>query len=85
MYQIHYLNKISPKGTALWRENYQLTEHLPEADGILVRSAAMHDMVLPEKLLAVAPVSTTFPWISAQSRASWCSIPPVPTPAASWS
>ncbi len=54
MYQIHYLNKISPKGTALWRENYQLTEHLPEADGILVRSAAMHDMVLPEKLLAVA-------------------------------
>ena len=54
MYQIHYLNKISPKGTALWREDYQLTEHLPEADGILVRSAAMHDMVLPEKLLAVA-------------------------------
>ena len=54
MYQIHYLNKISPKGTVLWRENYQLTEHLPEADGILVRSAAMHDMVLPEKLLAVA-------------------------------
>ena len=54
MYQIHYLNKISPKGTALWREDYQLTENLPEADGILVRSAAMHDMVLPEKLLAVA-------------------------------
>ena len=25
-----------------------------EADGILVRSAAMHDMELPEKLLAVA-------------------------------
>ena len=38
MYQIHYLNKISPKGTALWREDYQLTEHLPEADGVLVRS-----------------------------------------------
>lgn len=54
MYQIHYLNKISLKGTALWREDYQLTEHLPEADGVLVRSAAMHDMVLPEKLLAVA-------------------------------
>ena len=25
MYRIHYLNKISPKGTALWREEYQLT------------------------------------------------------------
>ena len=54
MYQIHYLNKISPKGTALWKENYQLTEDLAEADGVLVRSAAMHDMTLPEKLLAVA-------------------------------
>ena len=54
MYQIHYLNKISPKGTALWKENYQLTENLAEADGVLVRSAAMHDMTLPEKLLAVA-------------------------------
>lgn len=54
MYRIHYLNKISPKGTALWRENYQLTEQLPEAEGILVRSAAMHDLELPEGLLAVA-------------------------------
>ena len=54
MYRIHYLNKISPKGTALWREEYQLTENLPEADGILVRSAAMHELELPEGLLAVA-------------------------------
>ena len=23
MYQVHYLNKISPKGTALWTEEYQ--------------------------------------------------------------
>ena len=54
MYRIHYLNKISPKGTALWREEYQLTENLPEAEGILVRSAAMHELELPEGLLAVA-------------------------------
>ncbi len=54
MYHIHYLNKISPKGTALWKENYQLTDELGEADGVLVRSAAMHDMALPKKLLAVA-------------------------------
>ena len=54
MYHIHYLNKISPKGTALWKENYQLTDKVGEADGVLVRSAAMHNMALPEGLLAVA-------------------------------
>ena len=54
MYHIHYLNKISPKGTALWGEDYQLTEDVGEAQGILVRSAAMHDMELPQGLLAVA-------------------------------
>ena len=54
MYQIHYLNKISPKGTALWKENYQLTDQITGADAVLVRSAAMHDMALPEGLLAVA-------------------------------
>ena len=54
MYHIHYLNKISPKGTALWKENYQLTDQITDADAVLVRSAAMHDLALPEKLLAVA-------------------------------
>ena len=54
MFNIHYLNKISPKGTALWSEDYQTAENLEEADGILVRSAQMHDMELPENLLAVA-------------------------------
>ncbi len=54
MYHIHYLNKISPKGTALWGEDYTLTDYIGAAEGILVRSAAMHDMDLPEGLLAVA-------------------------------
>ncbi len=54
MYQIHYLNNISEKGTALWSENYTRTEQAEEADAILVRSAAMHDMEFGEKLLAVA-------------------------------
>ena len=54
MYNIHYLNKISAQGTALWTEDYNSVENLAEADGILVRSAGMHDMELPEKLLAVA-------------------------------
>ena len=54
MYNIHYLNKISPKGTELWTENYQTTDDVTAAQGILVRSASMHDMDLPENLLAVA-------------------------------
>ena len=54
MYQVHYLNKISEKGTALLTENYQPTEKLADAEAILVRSAAMHDLELPENLLAVA-------------------------------
>ena len=39
MYQIHYLNPISPKGTALWKENYQTAQALDTADAIMVRSA----------------------------------------------
>ena len=54
MYQLHYLNKISPKGTALLTENYRATEAVDDADAILVRSAAMHDMAFSNKLMAVA-------------------------------
>lgn len=54
MYQVHYLNPISEKGTALWTEEYQTTGTLSEADAVMVRSAAMHDLPLSDKLLAVA-------------------------------
>ena len=54
MYQIHYLNSISPKGTALWTEDYQTTDTLAGADAVMVRSAAMHPLALPDGLLAVA-------------------------------
>ena len=54
MYQVHYLNPISPKGTDLLTADYQKTEAMEAADAIFVRSAAMHDLALPENLLAVA-------------------------------
>ena len=54
MFKIDYLNPISKKGTALWTEDYQTAENITEADAIMVRSAQMHEMELPEKLLAVA-------------------------------
>ena len=54
MYKVHYLNKISPKGTELWTQDYTSTDNIGEAEGILVRSASMHEMELPEDLLAIA-------------------------------
>ena len=54
MRKIAYLNPISEKGTALWTEDYQKTENVQEADAIMVRSAAMHDMEFSKDLLAVA-------------------------------
>ena len=54
MYQISYLNPISAKGTALWTENYATAEDPMQADAIMVRSAAMHDMTFGKDLAAVA-------------------------------
>ena len=54
MYQIHYLNSISPKGKALWTEDYKETEAMADAQAILVRSAAMHDMEFSTNLVAIA-------------------------------
>ena len=54
MFRVHYLNKISEQGTAQWTEDYQQTDDLQAADAILVRSANMHDMHMPENMLAIA-------------------------------
>ena len=54
MYKVHYLNKIPPKGTALWSEEYKEVSEASEAEAILVRSAAMHDMDFSSKLAAIA-------------------------------
>ena len=54
MYQVYNLNKISEKGTALWTEKYQTIDNVDDAEAILVRSAAMHEMAFSKNLLAVA-------------------------------
>lgn len=54
MYQVHYLNPISKKGTALWTQDYQTAQSAEDAQAIVVRSAAMHDMAFSDNLLAVA-------------------------------
>lgn len=54
MYQYHCLNPISNIGLSRFTEEYQKTDSMEHAEGVLVRSAAMHDLELPKELLAVA-------------------------------
>lgn len=54
MFKYHCLNPIAQVGLEKFSNQYERTEKIEEADGILVRSAAMHDMELPENLLAIA-------------------------------
>ncbi len=52
--KIHCLNPISKYGTGLLPEEYEMTDSAAEADGILVRSASMHEMEFSENLRVVA-------------------------------
>lgn len=54
MRKIHCLNAISKHGIDLLTADYELTDNVKEAEGILVRSASLHEMEFPNSLLAVA-------------------------------
>lgn len=54
MFQYYCLNPISKVGLEKFSDSYTKTETAEEAEGILVRSAAMHDMEFSDKLLCVA-------------------------------
>lgn len=54
MNYIHCLNNISAQGTDLLTSDYELTDNIEAAQGILVRSAGMLDMEFSENLLAIA-------------------------------
>lgn len=54
MYRIHYLNAISPEGTALWSEDYTVCESQQDCQAFLVRSASLHEMNFSDELLAIA-------------------------------
>ena len=49
-YNIKTLNNISKKGLKLLPENYHVADEPENPDAILVRSAKMHDMELPESV-----------------------------------
>ena len=55
MYRIKTLNKISPAGlSVLDQTRYQVSGDVENEDGILVRSADMHDYAFPDALRAIA-------------------------------
>ena len=54
MYKVATLNKISPVGLAELSDQYEITDNLEEANGIVVRSQKMHDMEFSDNLLCIA-------------------------------
>ncbi len=54
MYNVLTLNKISPNGTSRLGDNYNVGDAVENPTAVLVRSASMHDMEMPESLLAIA-------------------------------
>ena len=54
MFNVQTLNKISKTGLSRLGENYNIADDVQNPDAVLVRSASMHDMEMPESLLAIA-------------------------------
>ena len=55
MYNIKTLNKISPVGMKKFdKAKYNCGDDITNPDAIMVRSASMHDMEMPQSLLAIA-------------------------------
>ena len=55
MYRIKTLNKISPHGLDKFdKKYYECADEIENPDGILVRSASMHDFEMPSRLKAIA-------------------------------
>ncbi len=53
MYQYHCLNPIAEVGLKKFDGNYAKTDNIEDADAVLVRSAAMHDMEIPNKICVI--------------------------------
>lgn len=54
MYKYHCLNPISEYGLSRFTEQYEKENNIEQADAILVRSAAMHDMEFSDNLKVIA-------------------------------
>ena len=92
MFRYGCMNPIAEEGLCRFPASaYEQTDKMEEAQGILVRSASLHDMDFSKHLLAgpicwlsaeLAPASIIFRWTSVLRRGSSSSTRPGPTPTA---
>ena len=54
MFQYHCLNPIAQKGLDIFDEGYKNSDTIDGCQAVLVRSAKMHDMELPESVAVIA-------------------------------
>ena len=55
MFRIRTMNKISPRGLDIFpRDKYEVASEIPNPDALLVRSADLHSMDIPDTVLAIA-------------------------------
>jgi D-3-phosphoglycerate dehydrogenase len=54
MTKVNCLNPIADCGLSLFSNNYEMVDSMDNAEAVLVRSASMHDLDLPESLVAIA-------------------------------
>ncbi len=52
--KINCLNPIAGVGLEMLDDNFEITDKFEDADAVLVRSAAMHELDMPESLKAIA-------------------------------
>ncbi|MDR3124069.1 MAG: phosphoglycerate dehydrogenase [Treponema sp.] len=70
MFRIRTMNKISPLGLDLFpRDRYEVASEIPNPDAILVRSADLHGIEIPESAAAIARAGAGYnnipvPWCS---------------------
>ncbi|MBR1865007.1 MAG: phosphoglycerate dehydrogenase [Lachnospiraceae bacterium] len=54
MTKVNCLNPIAKCGLDLFSDNYEITDNMEGAEVVLVRSASMHELELPDSLAAIA-------------------------------
>ena len=54
MFNVHLMNNIATVGTEALGEGFSLVDSLDDADAIMLRSANLHEVEFPSRLLAIA-------------------------------
>ncbi|MDR1058225.1 MAG: phosphoglycerate dehydrogenase [Treponema sp.] len=55
MFRIQTINKIAPQGLEIFpRDRYEVASEIPRPDAVLVRSADLHSLEIPDTVLAIA-------------------------------